>query len=291
MMMHWWHRQRIDHYFGGHLTARDEARLRADLGRCAACRARYRRYLVVEAALPGGEARALDRLWHGILLAGGKPRLADGTGWASTPASAQSFLAWFRRPRGNLALAGALASLLIMVIAGRDALIRRRPAVGEPVARGELPATPRTPALHVFRSISDRAAEPIGAGPIHARDGLLFAYTNPDPGFTHLMVFAIDAGYAVHWYYPAYQRAGENPEAVPILPGTTGTELGEEIRHALRPGPVRIYALFLREPHHVLEIETMIRQVIEGPRRPSTDATPLPLPGSAQPSILLEVER
>jgi len=229
-------------------------------------------------------------LWHGILLATGRPPLSDGTGWASTPASAQSFLAWFRGPRGHLALAGALASLLIVVIAGHDAVIRRRPAVGEPVARGELPATPQAPALHIFRSISDRAAEPIGAGPIHAGDGLLFAYTNPDPGLPHLMVFAIDAGYGVHWYYPAFQRAGENPEAVPILPGTTGTELGEEIRHALRPGPVRIYALFLREPHRVLEIETLIRQVLEGPRRLSTDATRLPLPGSAQPSILLEVE-
>ena len=63
----------------------------------------------------------------------------------------------------------------------------------------------------------------------------------------------------MHWYYPAYRALGEDPAAIPILPGTTGIELGEEIRQRAAPGTARIYALFLREPHRVLEIEALVR--------------------------------
>ena len=152
----------------------------------------------------------------------------------------------------------------------------RRPAA-DPAPRGGALDVAGVPAIHVFRSVSAHAAEPIGIGPIHAGDGLLFAYTNPDPRLTHLMIFALaptdTQAVAVHWYYPAYRQLGEDPEAMAILPGTTGMELGEEIRQPLRPGPVRIYALFLREPHRVLEIESLIRKVIEEPRRPVTEET------------------
>src|SRR5262249_22913461 len=57
-MTHWWHDRLVDDYFGGHLRVRGEDRMRARLGRCASCRARYRRHLIVEAAMPGGDARA-----------------------------------------------------------------------------------------------------------------------------------------------------------------------------------------------------------------------------------------
>jgi len=273
-MTHWWHDRLVDDYFGGRLQLRAEDRMRARLGRCASCRARYRRHLIVEAAMPGGDERALDRLWRGIARAGG---IAPRT----------------RSPhpsRARLAFAAALAVAAIVVIAVR--LPPRDPRRSDPVARGPLDVA-GTPAIHVFRSVSAHAAEPISAGPIRAGDGLLFAYTNPDPRLTHLMIFAVaptdSQGVAVHWYYPAYRQLGENPEAVAILPGTTGMELGEEIRHPLRPGPVRIYALFLREAHRVLEIESMIQKVIEEPRRAVTEETQLPLPGSVQSSLLVEV--
>jgi hypothetical protein len=162
-----------------------------------------------------------------------------------------------------------------------------------PVARGGALDVAGAPAIHVFRSVSAHAAEPIGTGPIRAGDGLLFAYTNPDPQLTHLMIFAVaptdTQAVAVRWYYPAYRQLGENPEALAILPGTAGMELGEEIHHPLSPGPVRIYALFLREPHRVLEIESLIQKVIEEPRRPVTEETWLPLPGSMQSSLLVQV--
>ena len=277
-MTHWWHARLVDDYFGGRLQRRGEDRMRARLGRCASCRTRYRRHLIVEAAMPGGDERALDRQWRGIARAGGiAPPL---------PAPA-------RPSRARLAFAAALAVAAMVLIAVRlPPRVPRRPAA-DPAPRGSALDLAGVPAIHVFRSVSAHAAEPIGVGPIHAGDGLLFAYTNPDPRLTHLMIFALAPTdtqvVAVHWYYPAYRQLGEDPEAMAILPGTTGMELGEEIRHPLRPGPVRIYALFLREPHRVLEIESMIQQRIEEPRRPVTEETQLPLPGSVQSSLLVQV--
>jgi len=284
---HWWHRRRIDRYFAGRLGIASEARLRARMNRCASCRAHYRRHLVIESALPGGEERALERLWHGVLGAAGRPVPSAALSWAMTPAATTTppVRSWWR---ARFALGGALVALLIAVAGGRLISRPRTTTIDEPSPRGALPVTATAPAIHLFRSVSARAAEPV-AGSIQARDGLLFAYSNPDAAFTHLMVFAVDESYAVHWYYPAYQRAGEDPAAIPILPGTTGAELGEEIRQRLRPGPLRIYALFLREPHRVLEIEALVRRTIEEPRRALTEETPLALPGSAQPSLLLQV--
>jgi hypothetical protein len=277
-MTHWWHDRLVDDYFGERLQRRGEDRMRARLGRCASCRARYRRHLIVEAAMPGGDERALDRLWRGIASAGG---IATTT---TTPA---------RASRTRLAVAAALAVAAIVLIAIRlPPRDPRRPSV-DPVPRGGAIDVNGAPAIHVFRSVSAHAAEPIGSGPIRAGDGLLFAYTNPDPRLTYLMIFAVTPtethAVAVHWYYPAYRQLGENPEAVAILPGTTGMELGEEIRHPLRPGPVRIYALFLREPHRVLEIESMLQKTSEEPSRPVTEETLLPLTGSVQSSLLVQV--
>lgn len=278
MMTHWWHDRLVDDYFDGRLRVRAESRLRARIGRCASCRARYRRHLVVEAAMPGGDERALERLWQGIAAAGG----------IATPRPAPAPRSRARR----LAIWGALAAAAIAVIAVRLPSRDLGRSTAAPVARGGATDLTGAPVIHVFRSVSDHAAEPIGAG-IHARDGLLFAYTNPDPQLRYLMIFAVaqtdTQAIAVHWYYPAYRRLGEDPEAVSILPGTTGIELGEEIRQALRPGAVRIYALFLREPHRVLEIESIVRQIIEEPRRPVTEETRLPLAGSVQSSLLVQV--
>jgi hypothetical protein len=163
-------------------------------------------------------------------------------------------------------------------------------SVADPVMRGAGSGPIAGPVLHIYRSVSAHAAVPVSHGAIRARDGLLFAYSNGDPTLDHLMVFAIDSSYNVHWYYPAYERAGQDPEAVPILPGTVGTELGEEIRHGFPPGQVRVYALFLSGTRHVLEIEAMVRKMIEEPGRPATEEARFPIAGAVQQSELLEVE-
>jgi hypothetical protein len=69
------------------------------------------------------------------------------------------------------------------------------------------------------------------------------------------MVLAVDGRGGVHWYYPAYERLGEDPAAVPIRARALGVELGEEIRHPLPPGRLQVIALFLPAPRRVLDVE------------------------------------
>ena len=232
-MLHALARRRIDDYFEGGLRPRSEARMRRHLGRCADCRARYERHLVAEAAVPDGERRAEDRGWQGILAA------------AQAPAA---------RPRRALVpalmLAGAAALVVIVPLA-------RRPS--EPVERGGgAGAALGGPAVHLYRSLPGGKSAPV-TDRIGAGDGWLIAYSNPGTDARWLMVFAVDEACGVHWFHPAYERAGENPAAVPIRTGENGVELGEEIRHALRPGRLGVFGLFLREPLKVLAVEDVVR--------------------------------
>jgi hypothetical protein len=267
----WRHGRAVDRYFEGRLDADGEARMRARLARCTRCRARYERQLAVEAALAGGDdASAADRLWRGI---------AAATERTPSVPSAPRNPRWL--PIGAAAIGGAV---ILLVALPRT----RAPSSHEPVARGDEAAVP--PALHVFRSVSPHTTAPLANGAtIGGREGLLFAYSSLDPSFTHLMVFAVDARYGVHWYYPAYLRPGDDPPAIPIAAGRAGVELGEEIRHELPPGPMRVIALFLREPRGVLEIEALVRAQLAEPRRSLEDGSPLSVRGAAQASIMLRV--
>jgi hypothetical protein len=290
-MMHGGHRRAIDRYFAGRLGAAAEARMRTRVERCEQCRALYERHLVVEAALSAGGGTATDRLWRSIQLGSGLSLDADARATQGTAASAARPAALLA-PRRRLALGGAAlgaAAILLVALPRLGTRPDRAPTPGEPVARGGGAAVP-APALHVFRSVSAHAAEPLSDGAaIHAREGLLFAYSNFDAALTHLMIFAVDAGYGVHWYYPAFLRAGENPAASPVVASGTGIELGEEIRHDLPAGPLRVTALFLREPHRVLEIEDLVHAQLAEPRRPLDTAVPWLIPGAVEVSTMLRV--
>jgi hypothetical protein len=266
----------VDRYFAGRLDARAEGRMRAHLPSCDVCRARYDRHLAIESALSGGAPVASERLWRGVQRASGRS--------VAEPAAPT------RRSTTRLglgAVAVGAAALALFVVARPRGGAPTIQGAHEPVARGrEAPAA----ALHVFRSTSAHTTERIAAGAtLHASDGLLFAYTSADPTFTHLMVFAVDAGYDVHWYYPAFLRQGDDPKAIPIVAGGAGVELGEEIRHELPPGPLRLVALFLREPRGVLEIEALVRATLAAPRRPLDADARLPVPGAAETSMMLRV--
>jgi hypothetical protein len=273
----------VARYFEGQLDGPSEANMRARLAACEACRALYERQLVVEAALLGTGA-ATERLWRGVQRAAGRPesRGEDRAGTPREPALPRS------KPRRFAVAVAALgaAAILLIAIPRLDHTPRRR-SVSEPVARGGAAAAP---ALHVFRSVSEHAAEPLGEGTaIHAREGLLFAYSNFDASLTRFMAFGIDGDYRVHWYYPAFERAGEDPQAIAIAAGREGVELGEEIRHDLPLGPLRVVGLFLREPHGVQEIEALVNARIADPRRPLGAAAPLPIPGAVEVSVMLRV--
>jgi len=92
-------------------------------------------------------------------------------------------------------------------------------------------------------------------------DGLLFAYTNlgAQP-FDYLMLFAVGASRQIHWFYPAYERLGENPQSIRIERGSADVMLSEVVRHQYAPGPLSVYALFSRKPLSVLEVEQWLLQ-------------------------------
>jgi hypothetical protein len=74
------------------------------------------------------------------------------------------------------------------------------------------------------------------------------------------MIFAVDAGRSVHWFYPAYERAGTNPASIPIKQGLADVPLPDLIHQDWSPGPLAIHALFSSQPLSVLEVEARIEQ-------------------------------
>jgi hypothetical protein len=94
-----------------------------------------------------------------------------------------------------------------------------------------------------------------------AAEGLLFSYTNLGPRpLDHFMVFAIDTGGAVRWFYPAYDREGTNPESIAIRKGDADVLLPDIVHQDFAPGPLAIHALFSDGALRVLDVEALLRQ-------------------------------
>jgi hypothetical protein len=178
--------------------------------------------------------------------------------------------------------AGALAGVLLVVSGAR------MKSATEPVARGVTAAETAAPNVHFFRSVGEHQTEPV-AHTIHATDGILIAYSNPGADLSYLMVFAVDVQGGVHWYYPAYEARGQNPAAPVIRTRALGVELGEEIRHALPVGPLRIFALFLRQPLRVEQVEDMVSEAWRRGGNSVSALERLPIPEGEQLSRLLDV--
>jgi hypothetical protein len=244
----------LDRYFAGAVGPRGHRRLRGHLDGCARCRDRYQRHLLAEALLPDGDRLQEDRLWRTIRA-------------GAAPVS--------RRPLVLAALVVATALVLLV------------PRRHDPVERGSGAGALAGPAIHLFRVDGPGRAAPVD-GKIRAGDGLVLAYSNPGNLYDRLMVFAVDEAYHVHWFYPAYQRPDEDPQAVAIVRGRSGVELGEEIRHPFAPGKLRVYALFLDGPERVSHVEAVIGEALARSHVPLDREAPLPLPGE-QRSQLLEV--
>lgn len=243
-MTHLIHGRQVDRYFSGRLGADQSQALLARLWRCAPCRERYQRHLLFERVLPDGASRRDGRLWQTILGSAGAAGATE-KGRSERPV------------RGRSLLLGASFALALVALIPLSPLWPRSRGGGDPVARGALSGASSAPSLHLYRSVGGKT-EPLGRE-LNGGDGILIAYSNPSAELRHLMVFAVDQRGDIHWYYPAYERLGEDPAAIPIRTGAFGVELGEEIRHPLPPGALRIFALFLPEPMHVLGIETLMR--------------------------------
>ena len=268
-MIHLHHRREIDRYFRGELEKEATARMLARLWDCPRCRARYDRNLLFEQVCPDAERGAADRLWRSI------EESADA---ALKPVVAPAKVRW-RRPLSALLLLGASAAA-IMVLFART--------TSEPVPRGRPGATAREPAVFLYRSTGGHKAEAITRR-VRPDDGVLVAYSNPTTDLKYLLVFAANERGDVYWYYPAYEKVDDDPAAVPIRTQAQAVELGEEIRHELKPGPLRMFAVFLSRPWRVRDVEKIVRRELADHRGSVRQLARLPFNEGAQSSFLLEV--
>jgi hypothetical protein len=94
------------------------------------------------------------------------------------------------------------------------------------------------------------------AGTLAAGAELMFNYQTDRAGY--LSIFAVDEGGRVFWYAPEWTSASDNPTAIAIAPSDRPIELPEAVRHELRAGPLRVFAVLLSRPMHVREIEAAL---------------------------------
>lgn len=110
--------------------------------------------------------------------------------------------------------------------------------------------------------------------PLHPNSALAFSYRNGGSSpFSHLAVFSVDEKGDVFWYYPAWERSGEDPSSVSIQSSETAVDLPDAIQHAYAPGRLHLHALFTRHPFHVSELEAILRAVNWGEALQVPDAT------------------
>ena len=156
------------------------------------------------------------------------------------------------------ALAGAVAAAAAVCVAlwlpGQGTQEFRAKSNGAQLERA------RWAGVKVFRAVGNAAPEPLGSK-LRASDSLVFTYTNlGGHPYRYLMIFAVDSANEVRWFYPAYEKAGENPESIPIDGGRANVTLGELVQQDFSEGPLAVYALFSNEPVRVLEMEAWLKQ-------------------------------
>ncbi len=95
---------------------------------------------------------------------------------------------------------------------------------------------------------------------LQSNDSLAFSYRNLSQCYHHLMVFAVDQEGQVFWYYPAHSQQGINPASIAIDSEAKDVPLPDQVQHPLRPGSLRLFALFSAEPLRVNAVETAVAQ-------------------------------
>jgi len=239
----------------GTVTVAEVAQLEASLARFPAARQQLERVRAVTAHL--GDVSAIEDV---DLLPELRRRLANGRG--SQPGTRRMHW-WSPRVFAVAAAAAVLAVVLPTV------LLRPRQTVTGPEneyrAKSALPvydARSRWIAVNAFRLSGEAAPEPLH-DVLHKDDGLLFSYTNlgPEP-FSYLMIFGIDEGRHVYWYYPAFLDARDNPKGTEIEKGGSRVGLQEVIAHPYREGMLRLFGLFSDRALSVSDIEQAARRGI-----------------------------
>lgn len=167
--------------------------------------------------------------------------------------------------------AGAAAAAVAVVVI---VLVRPSRPVEEPRAKGAAGAA-ADPDRWVGIGLATADGQPVGDRLPPGE--LMVRYTNlGSTPYSHLMVFAVDAGGEVRWFYPAYQEAGSDPAAIAIEPGVADRLLPDAVEHEFPRGRVMVCGLFLRRAATVREVEAALA------RRPLAAGERLPFPAAGQ---------
>lgn len=222
-------RRHVDAHFAGTIGPEDERAMRAHIGDCEPCRARYRRQLVLVQLDP--QAPKVE--W----------RLARGLGLRATPETPLG-QRWAWMATGIVALAAA--ALLYVRASHRDDF----------AARGGVPTgVPSGNGLHVYRVAEGGPSPAVDAV---LRDGeLAFAYEN-DGHKRYLMIFGVDDLGKVYWFYPAWIRAEEDPKAIEALATPGVHELPDAVHQRIEGSRFDVHLLFLDAPRGVHEVERAV---------------------------------
>jgi hypothetical protein len=149
-----------------------------------------------------------------------------------------------------------------VVVAALAVSVSLRDGADRPVARGAGTAGPgrllglelRLHRAGATAGIPARSGDHLAPG-----DGLSAVVYNRTGGPAELCLFAVDAAGAVHWVYPAYARAVDDPISLGVPAQPPVRELPEGVTlEAPAAGPLVVTALFVRRPVRVSEVEAAV---------------------------------
>lgn len=227
-------RSLVDTHFRGEISPKDERRMREHLGECAACKSHYRKRQLLAKMDP--EAASPE------------DRLAKGLGFTTerTEQKRGSLVSW---PMVVSALAVAAALVFVLRSPRDEGFHARGPSTLNTDAASES-------SIGIYR-VSDR--KPLSSGSSFRRDDeLAFSYANTSHK-PYVMIFGVDEGDRVYWFYPAWTDESENPMAVKTDPVQVSAVFPEAIKHGFQGSKLTIHGLFLDDPQTVRDVEAALR--------------------------------
>lgn len=167
---------------------------------------------------------------------------------------------WVGLSAAAAVLLGVAALVLVLGQARRTEVALGPTPSSELVARGSQTHEPlRLVGASVYTLEGDEGARPLAEGAL-VRVGTAYTvgYRNRGTEPVYLLVFAVDAQDVVHWLYPGYLDAREDPGAVRLEPTEVERLLPDSvILEAPARGALRIFTLTSRNPHRVSAIERL----------------------------------
>ncbi len=160
--------------------------------------------------------------------------------------------------KGMQWLTFAAASIALFVVS--SGLWQRAP---EFQGRGGIPSALKNKVgVQIFAQSKSAQTRPLHQNDkIAVGEGLSFLVRNRTGQPFSLMIFGIDRKGAVHWFYPSYQNADENPRSTTVAPTPIEQPLPEVVAPAdAAPGTLRVVSIFTTTPLTVRAVESALRE-------------------------------